>query len=64
MNLSLFLLELAAVRLEANRDFEEHLLLLQESERIARDIVNNPRVSVDDGRGLLPFVSSRNLAKP
>ncbi|MFO1064116.1 MAG: serine/threonine-protein kinase [Pirellulales bacterium] len=59
INLSKFLIELAAVRLEANRDFEEHLHLLREAEQLAVDVIEHPRGSPDDGKGMQPFFRTR-----
>lgn len=60
VNLAKFLVELASVRLEVNRDFAEHLALLKRAEGLAQDSIDNPRKSPDDGKGLLPFFQTRS----
>jgi eukaryotic-like serine/threonine-protein kinase len=59
MNLAKFMMELASVRLEANRDFQEHLELLKEVERLSQDTIDHPRASKDDGKGMQPFFRTR-----
>lgn len=58
LNLSKFLMELATVRLETNRDFDEHLKLLAEAEKLSQDTIDNPQAATD-GSGLQPFFRTR-----
>lgn len=58
-NLAKFLVELASVRLEVNRDFDEHVSLLRRAEQLVQEMIDAPRRSPDDGKGLLPFFATR-----
>ena len=60
INLSKFLVELASLRLETNRNFAEHLALLRRAESLAQDSIDTPRASPDDNKGTLTLCFKRH----
>ncbi len=59
VNQAKFLMDLAMMQLEANRNFARHFELLHRAEALAQDAVDHPRKAPDDGKGLLEFYQAR-----